>query len=105
MALSHQCAEAFFIGGAVQIHREQLKSLSCPSRVALIESDPILLAPFRYGRPEVKQHRLSAQRRKSSYRAADIGKRKIGRLNRRQQPGLSRGGQGFDLLWLSVLWY
>src|SRR5450759_691011 len=100
--LLHQCPDVFRIGGAVEIHRKQLKTLSHPSRVPLIEGDPIILTSFGSGGPKVEQHRLSAQRRKRSYLATEIGKRKIGCLDGRKQPRLSRGGQCFDLLWLSV---
>src|ERR1019366_2201615 len=102
--LPHQPPDAFRIGGAVQIPRKQLKTPSCPSRVPLIESDPIFLASLCPGGPKVKHHRLSAQRRKRSDLPTEIGKRKIGRLDRRKQPRLSRGGQCFDLLWLRVNW-
>ncbi len=100
----HQRPDAFGIGWAVQIQGKQLKTLSRPSRVVLIESDPIFHGSLCCGGPEVKQHRLSAQRRQSANLSREIGKRKIGRLDRRQQPSLNRGGQCFDFLWLRGGW-
>src|ERR1700681_824365 len=70
--------------------------------MALIEGDPVVLTSFCSSDPKIKQHRFSAQRRKRLHLRAEIGKREIGRLDRRQQPSPSRVGQAFDFLWLSV---
>src|SRR5258708_20838219 len=38
------------------------------------------------------------------YLPGEIGQRKIGCLDRRKQPRVSRGGEGFDFLRLGVCW-
>ena len=75
-----------------------------PKPRMLVESDPVFLAPLCSDRPKVQQYRLSAKRRQGLHSPSEIGQRKIGRLNRSQEPGFSPGGQGFDFPWRAVIW-
>src|ERR1700691_2488835 len=67
-----------------------------------IERGQVFIASLCFTGPEVEQHGLPAQRRQNVHLSAEIGKSKLRGLNRRQQPGLSRAGQGFDFLRLRV---
>src|SRR5208337_5259670 len=77
--LPRPCSNVVRICGIVQVHGQKLKRVHCPILVALVESDPILVATSRQAvlrgdGPKVDQHRLTAQGGQTALLPAEIRK-------------------------------
>src|SRR5580693_1561881 len=100
MKLTRQCLSFFRVRRIVDVHREQLKSRTyrrriCPSLVNLIEDLQVFPRANRSRGPEIEQHCFATKRGKCLSLSIQVGKRKIRRGNRRQEPCLNYIGERF----------